>query len=123
MKTKILILFGLINLIISQADAYTITMQGGGRDSRFSYVNCTKYALTCRGNGSLVCPVVWEIAVIKGVRHPVSEIVDYVSKLIRNGEKSGKTMYQDAIPTKWESIEDGYQIDIDVDEVLTEDHD
>ncbi len=123
MKTKITLLIGFLSLILSQADAFTVTIQGGGRNQRFDYVNCSRYALVCRGNGSNVCPIIWEIGLQKGVRYPISEIVDYVSKLIQRGEKSGSSMYKEAVPVKWQSIENGMQIDIDVEEVITEEHD
>lgn len=122
MKQYLLLLFGLLSFALAEARPFTITMQGGGRHQRFDYVTCTRYALTCRGAGSLVCPVVWEVALEKGVKYQISEVVDYVSKQIEGGERTGKVMYADAFPLKWDSGDDGFEIEIDVDEVIEVPH-
>ena len=119
MKTKIALFIALLSALSGELIAGpTIILQGGGRRGLFDYVHSTDRTLVCRGSGSLVCPVAWNQVHERGVSYPVSEIVDFVSKQIEGGIKSGETMYEKAFQIKWESLDDGFQVELDVERLV-----
>jgi len=123
MKTKIIMFFALLSSFCYEASARpTVIMQGGGRNSRFDYIHASDNRLICRGCGSLVCPVQWFTANEKGVSYSVTEIVDFVTKQIRSGQRTGDVMYADAFKLNWESLEEGFKIEMDVESLVETDH-
>ena len=113
MKTKILFTFLLLATIAYNASAITITIQGGGHTSRFNYIRLDDKQLTCKGRGSLVCPIDFSVKDQNRVAHKVDGVVDFVNERIAAGEKSGKVDYEKGLPVSWKMMEDEtVQIDI-----------
>ena len=99
-----------------------IIMQGGGRNQRFDYIENTNRHLICRGSGSLICPVAYAQLNDKGVNYQVTDVIDFVVKQIAGGERSGSAMYGSVFKINWKALEDGFQIEADVEKLVQSDH-
>ena len=123
MKLKIIMFIALTCVLCSDLIAGPIIiMQGGGRNQRFDFVERSDRRIVCRGSGSLICPVSFEQFFEKGVNYQVTDVIDFVTKQIASGERSGSAMYENAFKINWESLEDGFKIEADVEKLVQSDH-
>ena len=115
MKLKITMLITALIMISDILSAGpVIIISGGGRRQKFNYVYKDDGKIVCRGSGWITCPVGWYQAQEGPVTENVWDIVEYVGKLVDQGEKSGDIKYKDAIPVHWEKTgEDELTVKID----------
>ena len=122
MKLKITLILALVSALCSDLIAGPVViMRGGGSSLRCGYIEHHHNAIYCSGTGSLICPVMKSMYLEKGVSYQVTDVIDFVSKQIEDGERTGSTMYEDAFKINWESLEDGLKIEADVEKLIQTD--
>lgn len=102
MKTKLFaVLVLVLTVMTSDLFAGKIIIRGGTINHTYYEVICKPGLISCIGSGNNICPVNYSILWVKDDKLPVSDLVNFVSQKVENGELAGKEMYLDKTVVSW----------------------
>jgi hypothetical protein len=113
---KLLFILAILGSIVFESSAYTIIIQGGGKNHQYYRVFANDSRCVCTGNGHNSCLInLGATGSVKTIVHPINDIIFYVTNQVDKGNVNGDVNFENDLPVKWTTSEDG-TLEINIDE-------